>query len=141
MFRFLTPLLLAAVLGLAAPAMAAASAVDANKATQAELETVKGIGPAMSAKILAARKSGSFKDWDDLVQRVSGMGPGNARRMSDAGLRVGATAFQGATTVAERPARDGTSFRTPRPAAGSSTERPAGEGARPAGPAPTRTQG
>ena len=88
MLRFLASLLLAASLGLATPTYAGTSAVDVNKATQAELETVKGIGPAMSAKILAARRSGDFKDWDDLVQRVSGMGPGNARRMSEAGLRA-----------------------------------------------------
>ncbi|MFM7534004.1 MAG: ComEA family DNA-binding protein [Rubrivivax sp.] len=142
MIRFIAPLLLAASLSLASPAHAAPSIVDVNKASQAELETVKGIGPAMSGKILAARKSGDFKDWEDLVQRVSGMGPGNARRMSEAGLRVGPHPFQNATAVATKPARVvGASYRSakPAPAAG---ERSRGEAARPAGtPAPTRTQG
>jgi competence protein ComEA len=140
--RFLTTLLLAAVLSLWAAAGVHASAVDVNKATQAELETVKGIGPAMSAKILAARTSGDFKDWDDLVQRVSGMGPGNARRMSEAGLRVGAAAFQGQASAAARPAREGTTYRAPKPATGATAERPRGDAARPAGTAaPARQQG
>lgn len=143
MFRFLTPLLLAASLSLAVPAFAGAGAVDVNQATQAELETVKGIGPAMSSKILAARKSGPFKDWDDLVQRVSGMGPGNARRMSEAGLRVGGAGFAGGTALAAKPAREATTYRAPKPSAtGTSTERPRGDGGRPAGQAaPSRSQG
>ena len=142
MLRFLAPLLLAASLGLWAPAFAGPGALDVKKATQAELETVKGIGPAMSAKILAARKSGDFKNWDDLVERVSGMGPGNARRMSEAGLRVGAAPFQGATTVAAKPAREpSTSYRSPKPAA-VPAERPRGDAQRPAGTAaPASPQG
>ena len=43
------------------------AAVDANQATRADLESVKGIGPGLSAKIVDARKTGSFKDWADLV--------------------------------------------------------------------------
>lgn len=70
-----------------------AQATDANKATQAELETVKGIGPGLSGKILKAREAGAFKDWNDLVERVGGVGPGNAARFSQAGLTVGGTAF------------------------------------------------
>ena len=41
---------------------AAFAAVDVNKASQAELESIKGIGPSMSGKILDARKTGAFKD-------------------------------------------------------------------------------
>ena len=41
-------------------AAAAFAAVDANKATQAELESVKGIGPAISAKIIDERKKGAL---------------------------------------------------------------------------------
>lgn len=142
MYRFLTPLLLAASIGLAAPALASPPTIDINKATQAELETVKGIGPAMSAKILAARKGGDFKNWDDLVQRVSGMGPGNARRMSDAGLRIGTSAFPGASAAAAKAPREGsTLYRSPRPAAGAA-EPPRGEAARPSGvPLPAGSQG
>ena len=55
-------------------ALPAFAAVDANKATQAELETVKGIGPGISAKIVEERKKGAFKDWQDMVERIKGVG-------------------------------------------------------------------
>ena len=60
---------------LAAFAFNAFAAVDANQASQAELESVKGIGPGLSGRIIDARKTASFKDWSDLQQRVSGVGP------------------------------------------------------------------
>lgn len=84
----------------------AAQATDANRATQAELEAVKGIGPGLSAKILKARETGTFKDWSDLVDRVGGVGPGNAARFSQAGLTVGGQAYDGRSSAA-KPARAG----------------------------------
>jgi competence protein ComEA len=75
-----------------------------NRATQAELETVKGIGPGLSGKILKAREAGSFKNWGDLVERVGGVGPGNAARFSQAGLTVGGAAFDPAALPA-KPAK------------------------------------
>lgn len=82
--------LLAALSLAATPAMAA---VDANQASQVELETVKGIGPGLSGKIVAARQQSAFKDWSDLVDRVGGVGPGNAARFSQAGLTVAGAAY------------------------------------------------
>jgi competence protein ComEA len=90
MFRIFAAIILAAF------AFAAQAAVDANKASQAELETVKGIGPGLSSKILDARKAGAFKDWNDLVERVGGVGPGNAARFSQAGLTVNNAAYNAA---------------------------------------------
>jgi competence protein ComEA len=87
MFRILAAFILAAL------AFAAQAATEANKANQAELETVKGIGPGLCGKILEARKSGAFKDWTDLVDRVVGVGPGNAARFSQAGLTVNNVAY------------------------------------------------
>ena len=89
---------------LAALAFNAFAAVDANKANQAELETVKGIGPGLSSKILEARKASTFKDWTDFVDRVAGIGPGNAARFSQAGLTVGEQAYAAA---AGTPAKSG----------------------------------
>jgi len=63
-------------------AFAAHAAVDVNKASQAELETIKGIGPSMSGRMLDERKKGAFKDWPDMVARVKGVGDGNASRFS-----------------------------------------------------------
>lgn len=78
---------------LATLALNAFAAVDVNQASQAELETVKGIGPGLSTKILDARKAGDFKSWADMVERVGGVGPGNAARFSQAGLTVGSASY------------------------------------------------
>lgn len=85
-------------------AAAAFAAVDVNKATQADLEAVKGIGPSISGKILDERKKGSFKDWQDLVDRVKGVGEGNAAKFSTEGLTVNGAAFSGAPAKAAAPA-------------------------------------
>lgn len=82
----------------------ASAAVDANRASQAELETVKGIGPGLSGKILAAREKGAFKDWTDLQERVSGIGSRNAVKFSGAGLTVAGAGYAGAAEAAT-PAR------------------------------------
>jgi competence protein ComEA len=84
---------------LAVLALNAYAAVEVNQASRAELETVKGIGPGLSAKILEARKAGSFKDWGDLVQRVGGIGAGNATKLSQGGLTVGSAAYDGAAAT------------------------------------------
>ncbi len=86
---------------LAALAFNAFAAIDANQASQAELEGVKGIGPTLSTKILEARKAGSFKDWGDFVERVPGVGAGNAARFSQAGLTVAGAPY---AAVAKAPA-------------------------------------
>lgn len=98
MFRRCLTIALSALLlsVLSAPALA----VDVNRATQAELEELKGVGPALSGRILEARKAGPFKDWTDMVDRVSGIGPGNAARLSQAGLTVGGSAYAGAAQKA-----------------------------------------
>jgi len=79
---------------------AAVAAVDVNKATLAEIEAVKGIGPAVAGRILEERQKGVFKDWTDLVWRVKGVGQGNAARFSAAGLTVGGVTFTGAAASA-----------------------------------------
>jgi competence protein ComEA len=82
--------------------VAFAAGVDANKATQAELEAVKGIGPAVAGKILDERKKGNFKDWNDLVERVKGIGEGNAAKFSAEGLTVAGSSFKGAAPAAKK---------------------------------------
>jgi competence protein ComEA len=74
-------------------ASAAFAAVDINKADQAALETVKGLGSSLSTRILEERKKGAFKDWGDLVERVRGIGEANAARFSAGGLTVNGASF------------------------------------------------
>jgi competence protein ComEA len=77
-------------------AAAAFAAVDVNKADQAALETIKGIGPAISGKIIDERKKSLFNDWADLLSRVQGIGEGNAAKFSAEGLTVNGVTFKSA---------------------------------------------
>lgn len=92
------------ILALVAMLYAAAcfAAVDVNKATAAELDGIKGIGPGISTKILDERKKGNFKDWNDFIERVKGVGEGNAAKFSAEGLTVGGTTFKGAAAPAAK---------------------------------------
>jgi competence protein ComEA len=78
----------------------AMAAVDVNKATPAELDTIGGIGPAIAGKITDERKNGAFKSWQDLIDRVKGIGEGNAAKLSAAGLTVNGSSFAGAPAAA-----------------------------------------
>ena len=71
-----------------------AAALDVNQANEAELDGIRGIGPALSRRILQVRDQGAFRNWDDLIRRVPGMGRANAERLSDAGLSVGGTPYE-----------------------------------------------
>jgi len=90
-------------------ATAAFAAVDVNKATQAELEAVKGIGPTISAAMVDERKKSQFKDWTDLVTRVKGVGDRSAANFSAAALTVNGKAYPGAPVAAAKPASASTS--------------------------------
>jgi competence protein ComEA len=111
--RQLAATLLTTLLLASAPAIAA---VEANQASQAELETVKGIGPGLSGKIVAARQKSAFSNWSDLVVRVGGVGPGNAARFSQAGLTVAGAAYSVAPVASKAP---------PQPAAKAASVTPA----------------
>ncbi len=81
-------------------AAAAFAAVDVNKATAAELDGIKGIGPGISTKIIDERKKGNFKDWNDFIERVKGVGEGNAAKFSAEGMTVGGAAYKAAAAGA-----------------------------------------
>ena len=61
------------ILGLGAPAWAAP---DVNQASLAELESLPGIGPGTTGRILEERQKDSFKDWADQSQRGQAVGGG-----------------------------------------------------------------
>lgn len=94
--------LVAAILAFCAAA--AFAAVDVNKASQAELESIKGIGPSVSGRMLEERAKKPFADWADMETRVKGVGPGNAAKFSAAGLTINGAAYQAAPKV-EKPAK------------------------------------
>jgi competence protein ComEA len=95
MFRtFLTTVLLSL------SCLVAQAAVDANKASAKELEALKGIGPALSAKIVKARTDAPFRNWDDMMKRVSGVGPATAARLSTQGFTVAGAAYAATDAVA-----------------------------------------
>jgi competence protein ComEA len=81
-------------------AVACFAAVDVNKAGAAELDSIKGIGPAISTRILDERKKSNFKDWNDFISRVKGMGEVNAAKFSNEGLTVNGSAFKGTAAPA-----------------------------------------
>jgi competence protein ComEA len=91
--------LLAIVLALLSFAVFAA--VDVNKGSAAELDSIKGIGPSISTKIVDERKKGNFKDWADFISRVSGIGETSAAKMSEAGLTVNGQSYKGAAPAAK----------------------------------------
>ncbi|MEO7116885.1 MAG: helix-hairpin-helix domain-containing protein [Caldimonas sp.] len=89
-----------AVLAMWFAATMAFAAVDANKASQAELEAIKGIGPVISSLIISERKKGDYKDWTDFVTRVKGVGDKSAAKFSEGGLTVSGQAYAGAPAMA-----------------------------------------
>lgn len=80
---------IAAVLSVAALGGALASPINVNTATQSELESIKGIGPAKAKTIIAERLDGGhFQDANDLQKRVRGIGMRSVEKMVDNGLTI-----------------------------------------------------
>ncbi|MES2980174.1 MAG: helix-hairpin-helix domain-containing protein [Pseudomonadota bacterium] len=84
--------------------VAAFAAVDVNKATEAELDGLKGVGPVTSKLIISERKKGEFKSWEDFISRVKGVGDNKAAALSSEGLTVGGASYKAATAKADAKA-------------------------------------
>ena len=77
------------------------AAVDANTADKAALDGIKSIGEKTADAIIAERtKNGKYKDWNDFIHRVKGVGPKNAEKMSGGGLTVNGEALANAPAMA-----------------------------------------
>jgi competence protein ComEA len=76
------------------------ASVDANTASEAELDRLGGLGPSTTARILTARDGGMFRDWKDFMQRVKGIKPATARKLSAGGLTVNQISFENAPSGA-----------------------------------------
>jgi len=87
-----------AAVALAALLAATAGATEVNSASQAELERVRGIGPALSQRLLDERARAPFSDWADLQQRAGGVKSAAAARLSAAGLTVNGSAASNAAS-------------------------------------------
>ena len=73
--------------------MAFAAGVDVNQASEADLDGIKGLGPATTRLILAERQKAEFKSWADLISRVKGLGENSAAKLSEAGLSVNGVSY------------------------------------------------
>ncbi len=63
-------------------------ATELNTANEAELDSVKGLGPSTTTRILAERDKSAFKDWADFMRRIKGIKPSKASTLSANGLTV-----------------------------------------------------
>ena len=68
-------------------------ALDINLASEAELDGLRGLGPAFPRRVMAERDIRPFTDWPDLMRRVSGMGRVTAKKLSAQGLTVSGQAL------------------------------------------------
>ena len=115
------------------------AAADANTASAADLDGIKGIGPAISSRIVAERKKAPFKDWADFISRVEGVGEKTAARFSAGGLTVNGTGYGKAgkpVAAAAKPAPAPAAPAAAAPAKASVTAPPAAPAPQPAAPAP-----
>ena len=88
--------------------MAAFAAVDINKGSEAELQSIKGIGAAKSKLIVEERKKGEFKNWEDFIARVKGFGEASATKLSAEGLTVGGAGFKPAAKDSKAAPKEAT---------------------------------
>ncbi len=80
-----------------------ALAIDVNSATQQQLQGVRGIGPRTAQIIIDERKRGGrYESFEDLSDRVKGIGPKKAASLQAAGLTVGGN---GASTLQTAPSK------------------------------------
>ena len=66
----------------------AAQALELNQASEAELDGLRGMGPALNRVVRQAREQRPFATWSDFQARVAGVGSAKARAFSEQGLTV-----------------------------------------------------
>ena len=81
-----------------------AQQIDLNKATEVELDALKGVGPVLTKAVMDERKKAAFKDWEDATSRVKGLGTQKASSLSEQGVRVQGSAYNGKATE-KKPAK------------------------------------
>ena len=82
-----------ALLALGFAGLTWAQQIDLNKATEIELDALKGVGPVLTKAVMDERKKAPFKNWEDATSRVKGLGAHKASSLSDQGVRVQGSAY------------------------------------------------
>lgn len=84
------------VLGLlcALCAVNTAHALELNQASEAELDSLRGMGPALNRVVRQAREQQPFASWADFQARVAGVGAAKARAFSGQGLTVNGRSYR-----------------------------------------------
>jgi len=80
-----------------------AQQIDLNKATEVELDGLKGVGPVLTKAVMDERKKAPFKNWEDATSRVKGLGLQKASSLSDQGVRIQGSAYA-AKAADQKPA-------------------------------------
>lgn len=80
-------------------------ATEVNTASQADLERIKGIGTALSQRLLDERAKAPFTDWADLLRRTGGVKAAAAAKLSAGGLTVNGSAYVTAGASTEPASR------------------------------------
>lgn len=112
--QVLGALVVTAGLGVAAPP---ANALDVNQASAQQLEGIRGIGPRTAEIIVGEReRGGKFESFEDLAERVRGIGLKKAQALESAGLQVGPGAAASAGAGAGAVARASTGANDVKPA-------------------------
>lgn len=70
-----------------------AQPIELNKATEVELDALKGVGPALTKEVMNERQKTPFTDWPNVLQRVKGIGPKKAVSLSEQGVQVQGQGF------------------------------------------------
>ncbi|MGV0959781.1 MAG: ComEA family DNA-binding protein [Limnohabitans sp.] len=79
---------------------------ELNRASEIDLDGLKGVGPALTRQVLAEREKTPFKDWADVLERVRGLGPKKALQLSEQGLRVQGAPYPAPSPSMERVPQD-----------------------------------
>mgnify|MGYP005751004925 CR=1 FL=1 len=110
--RHVVKLMLAGALALAGTVAWAVG--DVNRLEAGRLQAIKGIGPKMSQRIVEERQRSPFRDWDDFIDRMPGVGERTAQKFSAQGLTVNGQSFGSAPANARTPTRNSVTAYAPR---------------------------
>ena len=68
--------------------------LDLNQASEIQLDSLHGVGPALTRDLMRERQKTAFHNWADVMRRVKGLGPAKAAHLSAQGVRVQGLAFE-----------------------------------------------